>query len=227
MLSCIFPVSAASPFWLAGNWSFNLSPCIRLMKAALNEPECSSWWVWRASGGAQRPSSVPEFLENWAFPNGPGGNAHYQGKGQQHLLMAQSVCRTVWDEKHRNFPFPADFGRGRMWWAMTIIGCEQAGFALRNTGSPGWDCSGAAPCFILSQLNKPTGRCSCFREQLWITPGAWMVKGPGGHSLVELWHSHLSQELLLVGLSVWHSERDFHLPREIKFHCKSMGLSHF
>lgn len=54
-----------------------------------------------------------------------------------------------------------------------------------------------------------------------------MVKGPGGHSPEEMWHPNLSQELLLVGFFVWHSEGDFHLPGEIKFHCKSMGLSHF
>lgn len=77
--------------------------------------------------------------------------------------------------------------------------------------------SGAVPGYPL-QVNKPLAETPASKSTLKLLQELGWPCRCSGHIQVQLWHSDLHQNSLLAGFVIWHSERDFHLPREIKFH---------
>lgn len=153
MLSWIF--SVASPFWLAGNWSFNLFLCIRLMKEVVNEvnslvsPSVQQWKLQLLWEELLLHTPLPECLNPWKllalradFWDGPGENAHYQVGKLASMLMAQPTEQFGIKER-RIFIISADSEEeecAQQWqnnWLQTGSVCCVNCLGV-NTGSPGW-----------------------------------------------------------------------------------------
>lgn len=147
--------------------------------------ESSSKWAWippcPPQGVCEQLQLLREELflfhvlpNSWKiepFWNGPGKkNAHYQlGKGHPGPVNGTvTLQKSLGFKRIKKKEFSVDLRAGRMCSAMAIIGCEQAGFA----SWPVWVWTQGAQAgitleqllVVLSRVNKPSGRCSCFTE---------------------------------------------------------------